>query len=334
MSRDAFIELFTSFVHEIDENIGLDTDEACALLVRVRQVLDPLRFRVLHTKSSVQELEEKLSYAHDKLLVLDPACTGFISYRELERLLKNLHIEYDTMTLDRLLKKYDAFESGRVNYSSFLNNKKRIKEIKRPMHEEIEEIEACRVENAIAMLRVKLYEKKTSMKELYLQLNRERFGYLTIDELDFGLKKIGVMIPKAELEYIVQKCTKKESMLSLLDFCKLVESLPEDFKQKTLPIYTLEKNEIPPANKTKEREHNYLKEYLKNIVQIRGQSTKQFYHELCNGSNSVSIAAIENILWKWNCTNTKNDIVKLVGLYDTTGSGTLDYHEFVYMLQS
>ncbi|OQR92580.1 hypothetical protein ACHHYP_03505 [Achlya hypogyna] len=348
MSRDAFVDLFSSFVHEAQTTFGFDTDDAHVLLAKARLALAPLQAVCTETHDAVATLERRLTHRlamhgsdRRQFLALDHQCTGFLRYEDFQRGLDNLNIPNDPVTVARLLLKYDTTGCGRVNYTSFVRLDY-VDEVPEPPPsvptlDELEEAERWQTEQAIALLRAKLYQRCRSRRQLYLHFDQNRYAYLSVEELQAGLRALGVAISKHELRRITAACAQKEDMLSLQDFCRLMDGLTEASTQLSCSTLhaavsvTAECSPAEPVTSVKIPSNDVHREVVAGLL-AQGKSTRALYHAVAD-ADGMSVRSLERALMRWHLpVPPPASLLRLLGTYDTNGSGTIAYHEFVAFL--
>ncbi|EQC31281.1 hypothetical protein SDRG_10885 [Saprolegnia diclina VS20] len=365
MSRDAFVELFTSFVHEAQTSVGFDTPGASVLLAKARVALEPLRATCHQAADDVAQLEQRLSHrlAHDgddrrRFLAMDRQGTGFLSYDDFQRALDRLNLPTDPATVARLLLKYDRSGRGYVNYTSFLRLRRlseapistlhaaqaQVLALPCPSSDDLAELERWRHERAMARLRTKLYEKSTSLRQLYLHLDKDRFGAVTVDELHDGLASMGILLAKPELDAIAAHCPTRHGMLALGDFCRLVDALPDEARNDDA-IWPTSFALPTPASRDEARRVPQHTTVLDDVEAVRvplvadlvaeGKTARALFAALCDPqAHVITVHSLERALARQQLPIPPRDaLVRLVSAYDKTGTGSLALHEFLPLLR-
>ncbi|KDO33307.1 hypothetical protein SPRG_02116 [Saprolegnia parasitica CBS 223.65] len=359
MSRDAFVELFSSFVHEAQSSVGFDTPGASVLLAKARVALEPLRATCHEAADDVTQLEQRLAHrlAHDgddrrRFLAMDRQGTGFLSYEDFQRALDRLNMPTEPVTVARLLLKYDRSGRGHVNYTSFLRfrhlsdapvstaHAAQAQVLACPSADDLAELERWRHERAMARLRTKLYEKSTSLRQLYLHLDKDRFGALTIDELHDGLASMGILLAKPELDSIAAHCPSRHGLLSLAEFCRLVDTLPDEAPKGDFWPPRLQPPTPTPATRD-EVQHTIA---LDDVDAIRlplvadlvadGKTARALFVSLCDPqAHAITVHSLELALARRQLhIPPREALVRLLSAYDKTGTGSLALHEFLPLL--
>ncbi|RHY57313.1 hypothetical protein DYB30_007609 [Aphanomyces astaci] len=322
MSKEEFVEMMTSFVFDVQQSVGFDTDASRDLLARLYAALEPLRSHCQTSQEAVNQLERQigrqLALRHADLrtrfLHFDRHVSGYMSYVDFQHALDVLNLDADPAVLTRLFQKYDPQGQGRINYTNFLHLT-HVTDSDPPRSEahdammlshpppyrppcdnqDLEHLEHRRTDDLVARIRAKLYQRGLSVRELFL------YSYLTLQELHHGFTSIlGIDLHIKELMHLTRHFTRKRTdLLSLSDFAHLLEGLSMFH---------------PTTN--------------------QGKKSRRALFESMAPLGSLSPSAFHSHLRRWGVHVPDDaELVRLVGYFDTNGNGTLEFHEFVRLLQ-
>lgn len=220
-------------------------------------------------------------------------------------------------------------------------------------------VRACEL---AARIRTKLYQRFKSTTDLFLHLDSEKNSILSIDELAQGLENFGINVSNAELVDLTRSFTKtQDGMLSVKEFAKFLESptaltfpskIPMEDSEREIavkdhetqtyrqsPTYQEYRNQLnqtkmPPAPPII-KDTNTLHKDLAQVLRDSGRQLKQLFSIFDPaGIGSISAANFFNGLRKLGILSSEQESTRLLAAFDETGSGTLEFHEFVKMIQS
>ena len=325
----------------------------------------------------------------------DPYGTGFVPLDALQRCLPM----ETPLTLDEihyLMLKYDYQKNGQFNYISFLaqdENEEILSESQRAyppvqarsldddelnetLLDEKKEMKRMMIANRI---RSKMYQKFTSLTDLFLHLDVYKNGVLSIDEFTSGLSTIFGMddIDEEQVKSVLQEYLKKESSLTVTTLANFLQepsssktscylemednvskhsNSTKDFDMKEMgsqtngsntpldkDMYTalqmaLEEKQIDDNMKSTTKNTSSLSQsihYISQFLWARGQKVKVLFTSLDHhGLGFLTPGEFYTGLQKMGFHKiARSDADRIVAQFDETGSGTLEYHEFVQMMQ-
>ena len=95
MSHNDFLEELSSFMHDVQQSVGFNSDGAIESLAKMRAALEPLRASCTDRKNELKALETHIAqeldrhqYDRTNFLKFDREASGYMSYADFERALK------------------------------------------------------------------------------------------------------------------------------------------------------------------------------------------------------------------------------------------------------
>ncbi|RHX96663.1 hypothetical protein DYB36_011858 [Aphanomyces astaci] len=367
MSKEEFVEMMTSFVFDVQQSVGFDTDASRDLLARLYAALEPLRSHCQTSQEAVNQLERQIGRQlalrradlRTRFLHFDRHVSGYMSYVDFQHALDVLNLDADPAVLTRLFQKYDPQGQGRINYTNFLHLT-HVTDSDPPRSEahdtmmlshpppyrppcdnqDLEHLEHRRTDDLVARIRAKLYQRGLSVRELFL------YSYLTLQELHHGFTSIlGIDLHIKELMHLTRHFTRKRTdLLSLSDFAHLLEGLSmfhpttsaTSVGGSSSPISVMKppcpsKSLGLPAPSCL---NPLFESQLASVLQDQGKKSRRALFESMAPLGSLSPSAFHSHLRRWGVHVPDDaELVRLVGYFDTNGNGTLEFHEFVRLLQ-
>ncbi|ETW08290.1 hypothetical protein, variant [Aphanomyces invadans] len=197
MSKEEFVEMMTSFVFDVQQSVGFDTDASRTLLAMLDVALAPLRSRCQTTHDAVAHLERHIGRIlvrrygdiRTRFLRFDRQTSGYMSYSDFRSALDVLNLDVDPSVLARLFQKYDPQGQGRINYTNFLHlvHATDSEPPRSEAHDALASLALCgppvdtddlallehrRTEELVAHIRAKLYQRGMSVRDLFLQMDQ------------------------------------------------------------------------------------------------------------------------------------------------------------------
>ncbi|KAF0739011.1 hypothetical protein Ae201684P_015301 [Aphanomyces euteiches] len=365
MSRDDFINVTTSFVFEVQQSIGFDSSASYDLLDKLRVALEPLRLQCRIAREAMEDLERQigrqLALHADKrtrFLRFDREASGYMTYADFQRALEVLLIPAEPHIIKMLMQKYDTTNQGQLNYTSFLRLANAADaapprsegqdahysplQLSVPDEDDdaLELSEQIRTEQLIGSIRAKLYQRGMSTRELFLQLDQGRYSYLTLEELHRGLAAFGIPIHRKELVTLTRHFMQKDETFSLADFARLIDGC--DAVRPTRELGVIPPRQSPPPKSrlphptTRKTHLDGSLPAIAAAIQAQGKSLRELFDSMAEGHDVPCISPAKFIkqLDRWGVSlNDGDDIVRLVGRFDSAGRGGLVFHEFVKLVQ-
>ncbi|KAG9416153.1 hypothetical protein AC1031_000552 [Aphanomyces cochlioides] len=272
-----------------------------------------------------------------------------------------------------LMQKYDTTNQGQLNYTSFLRLANAADaapprpeaqdthysplQLSAPDEDDdaLELSEQIRTEQLIGSIRAKLYQRGMSTRELFLQLDQGRYfslqsyaismtllrySYLTLEELHRGLAAFGVPIHRKELVTLTRHFMQKDETFSLADFARLIDGC--DAVRPTRDLGMVPPRQSPPPKSrlphptTRKTHFDGSLPAIATAIQAQGKSLRELFDSMAEGHDVPCISPAKFIkqLDRWGVSlNDGDDIVRLVGRFDSAGRGGLVFHEFVKLVQ-
>ena len=138
-------------------------------------------------------------------------------------------------------------------------------------------------------------EELTGLRELFLEMDEDKSGTITIDELRTGLDKHGAHLAKSEVE----------ALMNSLDLDGTHELTYTEFMAATLQVQKLE---------------------------CEANLVAAFADFDTDGSGSITAEELTAKLLELGIKNSKGEIAEIIAEVDVNHDGTIDYQEFVQLM--
>ncbi|CAK4224558.1 unnamed protein product [Aphanomyces euteiches] len=280
-----------------------------------------------------------------RFLRFDREASGYMTYADFQRALEVvscfvLLIPAEPHIIKMLMQKYDTTNQGQLNYTSFLRLANAADaapprsegqdahysplQLSVPDEDDdaLELSEQIRTEQLIGSIRAKLY------------------SYLTLEELHRGLAAFGIPIHRKELVTLTRHFMQKDETFSLADFARLIDGC--DAVRPTRELGVIPPRQSPPPKSrlphptTRKTHLDGSLPAIAAAIQAQGKSLRELFDSMAEGHDVPCISPAKFIkqLDRWGVSlNDGDDIVRLVGRFDSAGRGGLVFHEFVKLVQ-
>lgn len=301
--------------------------------------------------------------AREQFILYDKNHSGFLSAGEFSKCIETgAGIYLDDNELQYLLQKYDTNRNGMINYTDFIkigqDQQNYLSEshtahssalISHMQHQGTSSSARCddddaeetrvRAHAVASMIRAKCYQRFKSTTDLFLHLDTEKNGSVSIDEFHDGLAHLGIEVSKSDLidmtSYFISKGKNNEAndVLSMEDLAHFLENQSMfTFPDKAVDETRIQTNvsAIHHASQTPHATSSASRDFLSQSFPLHVK--KEDVSNQTTNNLSSSVEKVTRDLSQMMRDSGKN-LKEMFTIIDVDGSGEITPDNFINGLQ-